>query len=249
MNRTSKDVIERILRVCGTDKRDFVYDEHSLEDSFTTALHAYYFVKPGKQTKRYMKKLAQCTIKALEDGLELSKKVGCPAQAGAAFRLIAYVNRLCRSSFDSRWFESQINRIDEEELDIRCLDKYVNNFDKEQLSHLFQLIVHVGYKSNCFMSERSYRVLWEEVNRECQILNNTLPVVSGNYDDFPMFIFDHVDKEILGRLLLKHIEKDKDIAAYVARLLYYFEPLVALEYIGVAMSYADLFGFRVFDQY
>ena len=247
MNRTSRDVIERIQRVCVTDKRDFVYEEHSLEDCLSTALHAYYFVKPGKPTKRFMRRLAQSTIKAIKDGMELSEKVGYPVQAWTGIRLVAHINRLCQKSFDSRWFEYQINRIDEEELDGSCLEKYVNNFDKEKLSHLFQLIAHIGYKNQCFMSEHGCQALWEEVNRECQIVDNNLPTIRSGYDDFPMFIFEYLDKEVLEKLLLQHIEKDKDIAAYVARLLYYFEPLVAAEYIGVAMSYADLFGFRVFD--
>jgi hypothetical protein len=97
------------------------------------------------------------------------------------------------------------------------------------------------------MSERNCRALWKEINNRCQIIDNNLPTIKSDYDDFPMFIFDCLDKEVLGEILLRHIEEDKDIAVYVARLLHYFEPLVALEYIGVAMSYADLFGFRVFD--
>jgi hypothetical protein len=100
---------------------------------------------------------------------------------------------------------------------------------------------------NDYQSETLWNELWEEIDEECKKLDSNLPSVDGNYSEFPMFIFDCLDKEVLGEILLRHIEEDKDIAVYVARLLHYFEPLVALEYIGVAMSYADLFGFRVFD--
>ena len=194
-----------------------------------------------------MKRLAKCTVKSIKEGMELSERVGYTKQGWIGIRLIAHINRLCKKSFDSKWFRSQIDRIDEEELDAECLDKYVNSFSHDQLSHLFQLIVHTGYKNNCFMNEHSYQALWEEISREGKKIYKTFPTLQGDYEDFPMLIFNCLDKDVLRKLLLKHIEKDKDIAAYVARLLYYFEPLVALEYIGVAMSYADLFGFRVFD--
>ena len=247
MNKTSTDVIERIQRVCGTAMRDFKYQENSLEDCFSTALHAYYFVRPGKQTKRFIKKLAQITIRGIKEGMDLSDATGYEVTGCAAYSLIPHLVKLCSRSFDTRWFEYQINRMDEEKLDAHLLDKYIEDFNKDQLSHLFQLIVHTGYKSHCFMNEQTCRALWQEINEECQIIDNNLPIINSDYDDFPMFIFNCLDKAIIAKILLKYIEKDKDIAAYVARLLYYCEPLVSLEYIGVAMSYADLFGFRVFD--
>lgn len=247
MNKTSRDVIERIQRVCGTNMSDFRYAEHSLEDCLSTALHAYYFVKPGSATKRFMKKLAKSTIKGIKEGRELSNATGYATEVCVAGNLIPHIIKICRKSFDGRWFEYQINNMNDEVFNDKLLDKYVENFDKDQIGHLFQLIVNIGYKNHCFMSEHSCHVLWEEINRECQMLDNNLPIISSEYDDFPMFIFDCLNKEVLLKLLLKHIEKDKDIAGYVARLLYYFKPLVALEYIGVAMFYADLFGFRVFD--
>ena len=137
MNKTDRDVIERIQRVCGTDLRDFVYEEHSLDDCLSTALHAYYFVKPGVPTKRFMKRLAECTIRGIKEGMELSEATGYPVQACTAIRLIPHINKLCKKAFDSRWFEYQINRIDEEEFKVGILEKYVNRFDKDQISHLF----------------------------------------------------------------------------------------------------------------
>ena len=62
-----------------------------------------------------------------------------------------------------------------------------------------------------------------------------------------MFIFDCLDKVIISKIMLKYIDMDKDLAGYIARVIYYMEPLDALEYSHIAMSYIDLFGFRVFD--
>ena len=247
MNKTSRDVIERIKRVCGTNMHNFKYEENSLEDCFSTVLHAYYFVRPGKETKKFMKKLAKCTINGIKAGMKIADATGELMEGCVAICIIPRIMKLCIRSFDEKWFEYQINRMDNEDFSESIMDKYVQKYDAEQMSHFFQLVAHIGYKNNNFMSEHNCRMLWEEINKECQTIDNSLPIISSDYNDFPMFIFDCLDKDVISKLLFKYIEKDKDICGYVARLIYYFEPLVALEYIGVAMSYADLFGFRVFD--
>lgn len=247
MNKNNKETIERIQRVCGADLSRLGYEGHSLEDSFSAALHAYYFVKPGKATQRFVKKLAQDTIDAIRAGNKLSDETGFNVTACAAAYLVPRIMRLCKKSFDVRWFEHQINLMDDDKFDDALLCKYIGKFDAEQVSHIFQLIVHKGRKYHLFMSEKNYEELWEEIGVECQKIDIKFPSVDRNYSEFPMFIFDCLDKGIISKILLKYINKDIDLAGYMARVLYYMEPLDALEYLSVAMSYIDLFGFRVFD--
>jgi hypothetical protein len=97
------------------------------------------------------------------------------------------------------------------------------------------------------MSEDDYRKLWTELNSECKKIDSSLPEINGDYTEFPMFIFDCLEKTTISKILLKHITKDKDLAGYVARMLYYTEPIDAVEYHDIAMSYVGLFGFRAFD--
>ena len=247
MNKNNKETIERIQRVCGTDVSEFRCEARSLEDSFSTALYAYYFVKPGKATQRFVKRLAQSTIDAISEGTKLSNETGFNITACAVAYLIPRIMKLCRRSFDERWFEHQINLMDDDEFDDTLLCKYVERFDVEQVSHVFQLLVHEGRKHHLFMSETNYKELWEEIDEECKKLDSNLPSVDGNYSEFPMFIFDCLDKAIISKIMLKYIDMDKDLAGYIARVIYYMEPLDALEYSHIAMSYIDLFGFRVFD--
>lgn len=244
MLKNNKEVIERISRVCG---KHLEYEGDAIEAVFSTAFHAYYFVKPGKATKKFVKKLAQNTIKGIKEGTELSNETGYNITDCAAACLIPRIVKLCGKSFDARWFECQISAIDDDEFDDTLLHRYVERFDAEQTSHIFQLIVHHGYKQNFYMSEDGYRALWAELNSECKKIDINLPEINGDYTTFPMFIFDCLDKTIISKILLKHITKDKDLAGYVARMLYYTEPIDAMEYQDVAMSYVDLFGFRVFD--
>jgi hypothetical protein len=194
-----------------------------------------------------VKTLAQSTADAIKEGTEFSDETGLNVTACAAFYLIPHLMKLCRKSFDERWFEHQINRMDDDKFDDELLYKYVGKFDTEQVSHIFQLVVHEGRKYNLFTSEMNYKKLWEEIGAECKKIDSNLPSIDSNYSEFPMFIFECLDKAIIAKILLKYINKDMDLAGYIARILYYMEPLDALEYSSIAMSYIDLFGFRVFD--
>jgi hypothetical protein len=244
MLKNNKKVIERISRVCG---KHLEYDCDAIQAVFSTVLHAYYFVKPGEATQKFVKKLAKNTVKGIEEGTKLSNDTGYDITSCAVARLIPRIVKLCEKFFDARWFECQISAIDEDVFDDTLLNRYVERYDAEQTSHIFQLIVHHGYKQNFYMSEDGYRELWAELNSECKKIDSTLPEINGDYTDFPMFIFDCLDKTTISKILLKHITKDKDLARYVARMLYYTEPIDAVEYQSIAMSYIDLLGFRAFD--
>lgn len=243
----NKEMIERIERVYNEDIRNFEYKDTSFKDSFSTALHGYYFVKPGKATKNYMTKLSYCIIDGIKEGNKIAEDDGFPVKPCSVLCIIPRITKLCQKSFDMRTFEQQINRINDDEFDDGLLKKYIEKLDEEQVSHLFQLIIHNGRKYHFFNNENECEALWQEINRECQNLDKSLPIINSNYEEFPMFIFDAIDKDVLANLLLKYVEKDKDLAGYIARVLYYVEPLDALEYFNVAMSFIDLFDFRAFD--
>lgn len=247
MNKNTKETIERINKVCVKDVSELCDEELNVEDVFSTVLNAYYFVKPGKSTKKFMKKLARSTADGIKKDLVLSDLKGIDISPCIGWSLFTRIMSLCRKSFNARWFEHQINNIDDDEFDGTLLKKYLGISDKEQVSHVFQLIVHRGREYHLFMSENNYRKLWDEIDSECKNCDMNLPSVDSNYTTFPMFIFDCLDETIISRILLKYIEKDNDLAGYIARVVYYMEPLDALEYSDVAMSYIDLFKFRVFD--
>ena len=97
------------------------------------------------------------------------------------------------------------------------------------------------------MSDEDYHKLWNKINKACRQIDENLPTINSNYSEFPMFIFDRLDKTIISQILLDHVKKDKDLAGYLARVIYYVNPIDTFEYFTVAMSFIDLFEFRVFD--
>ena len=101
MNKNNKETIERIQRVCGTDVSEFRCEARSLEDSFSTALYAYYFVKPGKATQRFVKRLAQSTIDAISEGTKLSNETGFNITACAVAYLIPRIMKLCKRAAET----------------------------------------------------------------------------------------------------------------------------------------------------
>ena len=154
------------------------------------------------------------------------------------------------------------------ELDIRILSRYLNEFDGNQLWDYYRLILGLRYKEvecdcYCFMSDRSAESIKQALNQACLKLNNgnlclqNCELCSEHYIDkrvscsYPC-IFDclNIDKEILVKILLKHIDKNHTLARKMAKnlLLYNYEWTVKClncELIKPAM----LFGNDLFEIY
>ena len=153
-----------------------------------------------------------------------------------------------RKWFDKRWFRKQICLIDmEEEFNETLLEKYINKLDEMKVACFYQIVVWLGYKEGLFMSTGSYATVWAKVDAECRKSDAFLPRISGNEEEFPMFIFEHIDKDYMVKLLLENIDKDVNVAAYLARALYYSEPLVAREYLYLIAAFKKTFGLEIFS--
>ena len=111
----------------------------------------------------------------------------------------------------------------------------------------YQLVVWLGYKEGLFVSADSYANVWDEVDTTCHKADATLPRISGNEEEFPMFIFEYLDKDYIVNLLLENIDKDVTVAAYLAKALYYSEPLIAREYLYLVAVYKAKFGLDIFS--
>lgn len=239
---TNKNIIETIERVCKQEN-----SHYNWEDNFYAALYAYYFVKPGKNTRRFMKQLANSDITALFRGQELFEIEGQCLNGCVAFESFPHTKRICKKFFDKKWFEHQISRMeDNEEFSAGLLDEYLKKFDNTQITSFFQLIVALGYKDGLFLSNENCKELWETVNIECHNINENLPPIDNNYTKFPLYIFDYLKDITIKNILRKYIDKNKDIAGYLARALYYSDPYAAKDYLGVITHYTYLFHFPVF---
>ena len=219
------------------------------DEVIVAALHSYLFVKPIERKRTFFKDLTVDGMFAFVDGKEIHERTNTQFEHYIPYLMTSrrYM-KTCRKWFDMRWFKKQLRLINmEEEFNETLLEKYIKQFDEMKVACFYQLVVWLGYKEGLFVSADSYANVWDEVDTTCHKADATLPRISGNEEEFPMFIFEYLDKDYIVNLLLENIDKDVMVAAYLAKALYYSEPLIAREYLYLVAVYKAEFDLDIFS--
>ena len=122
---TNKDVINIINRlVCSSDQK-VVY---KADEVFTAIAHGYYYIKPGKNTSKFVKKI----YNILNNGWKDMDKNLSETKNGAAYlvwlygKMSADAMSVARSLFDQEYYESQCkNMVMFEKYDESLLERYM----------------------------------------------------------------------------------------------------------------------------
>lgn len=242
----NKKLTETIQNLFANKSNDVFFTP---DEVIVAALHSYLFVKPIERKRTFFKDLMVDGMFAFVDSKEIQERTNTQLEHYIPYLMTSrrYM-KTCRKWFDKRWFKKQLRFIDmEEEFNETLLEKYIKQLDEMKVACFYQLVVWLGYKEGLFVSADNCANVWTAVDTTCHKADATLPRISGNEEEFPMCIFEHLDKDYIVKLLLENIDKDVMVAAYLAKALYYSEPLIAREYLYLVAVYKAEFGLDIFS--
>jgi hypothetical protein len=221
-------VFETIRTLCIEKEDPEFYD---LDQVYTAVAHGYYFVRPGKNTNKFMNELVSAFVKGAKLGAKNFERDNLRSSSMACYLWVSVAKQMLkvvRKFFDREFFEAQSTLIPNDEFDSdTLLTTYLNMMNPEQLLVARRLFDLLSYEYDLFYID-STNYAWRVLVNMCHDVDSSVPTLGEDVlklwefnKDHPGFPFDYLDNITVANSLNTLITKDRTLAANMIRALYY----------------------------
>ena len=249
----NKDVIELINRIVNPKTEHEVY---TVEEALVAVLHGYYYIKPGKNTKKFVAKLNKLFNRAI---LELEKSSGktqdgVPCEDLILGKMAGEAVLMASDMFDEKFFKHMSNVVEiEEELIYNSLDAYVNMLTFDELVCVFDGVNYCKEKYDAFFDDEVYDNMWDEIYNRCREAGSSMPNPNTdwyNYVEYannnPNYLFSYLDVRSAIDIVRKYMDSDFKAFEYMLKVLNNADKFGAIHYTSSAFIVDRFFELNVF---
>lgn len=251
---TNKNVIEIIDRLMDSEADKLVYNATEV---FTAIIHGYYYIRPGKNTIRFIKSIN----KVLIDGHKsvsrkhADTKEGVPFEVWLLGKMASDMLAAARMMFDKEYYDSQVAKmVLHEKYDGNLLERYMYWLNEPELKSVFEGILTFKCNFDVFISDANFNAMMEEL-KKCAIgvirddprhkkdYDEHIEYINNNWD----FCFKYLWKDIIIETVCWYIDSDSILLAHMIKAFKYADAKTAAEYTGIAIWLMREFEQKVFD--
>lgn len=251
---TNKNVIEIIDRLMDRDANKLAYNATEV---FTAIVHGYYYIRPGKDTVRFIKKINRVLkyVHNEETRKHSEMKAGMPFEAWLLGKMAADMLAIARSMFDEEYYASQIAKmVMHEEYDESLFERYLYWLDEKELKSVFEGILTFKRDMDVFISDENFDNMMDEL-KECSIIViENSPWYKKNYDEHIDYInnnwdfcFEYLCMETIIDTICRYVNLDVVMLASMVKAFKYSDAHTAAEYTCLAMCLAYEFELSIFE--
>ena len=253
---TNRDVIEIINRAMSPEATKFAF---SASEVFTAIIHGYYYIRPGKNRSKFLKKIN----KILADNWKDRSKMDTETKDGLSFevyllgKMAGEALFVARSMFDEEYYASQIQLMPtHEEYDDSLLERYLYRLSDEELKTVFEGILTFKGEMDAFISDDKFDDMMEELEaRSIKVIEND-PWYMRDYDKHLAkidndwdFCFEYLCRESIIDVICRHIDEDPVMLASMIKTLKYSDVRSAAEYTVLAFELYYGYEVDIFDPF
>lgn len=251
---TNRDVIDIINRLIDPNAKRFSFNA---DEVFTAIVHGYYYIRPGKNTAKFVKKIN----KVLNDGLKdrpkmyVETKDDIPYEYWLWGKMAGESLCIARSLFDKEYYESQVaNMVGFEEYDDHLLERYLHWLDDEELESVFKGLLTFKTNYNAFISDENFSGMMDELKAKCLEVVNTQSCYAPKYNDHidciensVDFCFAYLCRESIIDTICRYVDIDPLMFACLVKAFKYSDPHTAAEYTGLSILISYLYELDIYD--
>ena len=251
---TNKNVIEIIDRLMNPNAYKVAYNIHEV---FTAIAHGYYYIRPGRDTIKFMKQINKVLNRArnIPDEKLSKSKDGIPYIVWIGGQIAADALEIARSMFDEEYYTSQIARmVMHEKYDKSLLARYMHWLDDEELMSIFEGLVTFKLNYNAFISDDNFDLMTNELEEKSIVSVQESSYLAENYDahldciyNTPDGFFAYLCKESIVDTICKYVDEDSLMFASMIKAFKYSDVRTAAEYTTLAMCLNNEFEFNIFN--
>lgn len=239
---TNRNVIDIINRLMAPNAERVAY---SASEVFAVVTHGYYFIRPGKNTFKFIDKI----VKILDNGCKEDNKKHPDMKHGVQFNLWLWGKistdalHVARSMFDKEYYASQVVKMcGHEEYNEHLLKHYMYWLDEKELVSVFEGILTFKHNFDAFISDEEFKCMIEELKECCIHVIENSRYYMMNYDEHLDninntldFCFEYLCRETIIEIICSHIDIDPLMLAYMVKAFKYSNSRTAAEYTGLAI--------------
>jgi hypothetical protein len=230
---------------------------YNATEVFTAIIHGYYYIRPGKNTIRFIKSIN----KVLIDGHKsvsrkhADMKEGVPFEVWLLGKMSSDMLAAARMMFDKEYYDSQVAKmVLHEKYDGNLLERYMYWLNEPELKSVFEGILTFKCNFDVFISDANFNAMMEEL-KKCAIgvirddprhkkdYDEHIEYINNNWD----FCFKYLWKDIIIETVCWYIDSDSILLAHMIKAFKYADAKTAAEYTGIAIWLMREFEQKVFD--
>lgn len=242
---TNKNVIEIIDRLMNPNAEKLAYNATEV---FTAIVHGYYYIKPGFDTIRFLKRINKILLNAHKTYSKnhADMKGDIPFEAWLLGRMASDMLTIARTMFDKKYYDSQIAKmVMYEKYDESLLQRYMHWLNDEELKCVCEGMMSFQHKFKIFFSDDEYECMMENIFELC-----LLAFQGGEFGDperNPLYFFKHLDRATIIDTICEHVDADPILLAHMIKVFKYADTKTAAEYTGFAIWLISEFEQDIFN--
>ena len=251
---TNRDVINIINRLMDPNAERFAFNA---DEVFTTIVHGYYYIRPGKNTSKFVKKINKILNDELKNRskMYIETKDGIPYEEWLWGKMAGEALIVARSMFDEEYYESQVAKmVGCETYDETLLKRYLNWLDDEELESIFEGLLTFKTHYDAFISDENVVGMMDELKAKCLDVVNTHSCYAPKHNDHidciensVDFCFAYLCRESIIDTICRYVDVDPLMFACMVKTFKYSDPHTAAEYTGLSIFISYLFELDIYD--
>ena len=252
---TNKNVIEIIDRLIKC--RNVETYSATLSEVFTAIVHGYYYIRPGKNTFKFLNKINKLLESSWKDRakMDLKTEEGRQSEVYLMGKLSGEILHIARSMFDKEYYEFQVARmVVHEKYDESLLERYLYWLDEAELKSVFEGLLSFKQNFDAFISDSDFDRMMTELKERSMIVLEDCPWYVKEYDERVDYIdrnwdfcFEYLTKETIIGIICRYAKEDPVTLASMVKAFKYAGIRSAAEYTGLTLWFSYGFGVNVFE--
>jgi hypothetical protein len=252
---TNKNVIEIIDRLIKC--RNAGTYSATPSEVFTAIVHGYYYIRPGKNTYKFLNKISKLLDSSWKDKSKICLETteGCLSEVQLMGKLSGEALYIARSMFDKEYYESQVARmVMHEKYDESLLERYLYWLDEAELKSVFEGLLTFKRDFDVFISDSNFDRMMDEL-KVCSMIiieddpwyskdyNKHVDYIDNNWD----FCFEYLTRETIIGIICRYANENPVMLASMVKTFKYADIRSASEYTGLAIWLSYGFEVDVFE--
>lgn len=251
---TNKNVIEIIDRLMDPNADNVAYNATEV---FTAIVHGYYYIRPGKNTVRFLKSINKVLTESHKATTRkhAEMKEDIPFEVWLLGKMASDMLSTARAMFDREFYDAQVAKmVMHEKYDESLLERYLYWLDESELKSVFEGILTFKRDFDAFISDDNFDSMMEEL-KECSLgsiqnnpwymkdLDKHIFYIENNWD----FCFEYLCRETIIETICWYVDTDPILLAHMIKAFKYADAKTAAEYTGIAIWFLVEFEPDIFN--